>query len=87
MRRALEPEVYDCSGAGVALPLAIRRAAGKEAGDTLASDVVRCSTCGVRYFARPTGSHLPEDGRCRSCASGKTAATAPVVPLRRRGSR
>lgn len=60
------------------LPLYLRRSAGL--GPPEPPRVVACSGCGVRYFARVPGSHVPEDGRCRACATGRRPA-ARVEPL------
>ena len=60
------------------LPLYLRRSAGL--GPPEPPRVVACSGCGVRYFARVLGSHVPEDGRCRACATGRRPA-AKVEPL------
>lgn len=75
---------YDCSGPGLALPLALRRAAGApELAGT--PEVASCESCGVRYFTRPAGSPLAENGHCRACAVGtKPAAVLPMRPRRRR---
>ena len=60
------------------LPLYLRRSAGL--GPPEPQRVATCSACGVRYFERAPGSHLPEDGRCRACATGRRPA-ARVEPL------
>jgi len=85
MSRADECSVYDASGQGVALPLALRRAAGASAPEPSLA-IVSCQTCGIRYFARPQGSPLAENGHCRACAT-KAAASTVVVDLRRRRRR
>lgn len=77
--------VYDASGPGVALPLALRRASGAGAPEP-SLEIATCQTCGVRYFARPQGSPLAEDGHCRTCAQ-QAAAPSVVVELRRRRRR
>lgn len=60
------------------LPLYLRRNAGL--GPPEPPRVATCSGCGVRYFERVAGSHLPEDGRCRACVTGRRPA-ARVEPL------
>lgn len=57
------------------VPLYLRRSAGL--GPPAPPRVVKCSGCGVRYFERAAGAFLPEDGRCRGCASkvGRAAVT------------
>ena len=56
------------------LPLYLRHSAGLPPPEP--PRVVACSACGVRYFERPAGSHLPEDGRCRACVTGATRPAA-----------
>lgn len=58
------------------LPLYLRRSAGL--GPPEPPRVVSCSGCGVRYFERVAGSHLPEDGRCRKCAAKVTLRVVPA---------
>lgn len=77
--------VYDLSGTGISLPLALREATGIQ---VLANQVAKCK-CGVNYFIRPTGSEVPENGECRQCAQGvapvQASAPARVVTMRKRG--
>jgi len=75
--------VFDCTGPGVTLPLALRQAAGTPTtAGPQETGYVTCGECGVRYAARPAGSFLPEDGRCRACAT-RQKPKADVLPLRR----
>lgn len=82
--------LFDLSGPGFAIPLQLARAAGREPDrDHPVGQVVSCSVCGVRYAARPKGSYVPEDGRCREHAQEATtpkgeAALPLVAPFRRR---
>lgn len=61
--------VYDLTGLGRPLPLALARKA--ENRSPAAPPVTTCSKCGVRYFTRPVGSQLAEDGLCRECSEGR----------------
>lgn len=83
MSRRRGDEVFDCSGSGVELPLALRKAAGiVTRRDPQETGATTCAFCGVRYFLRPEGSPLAENGRCRNCATKREEAA--VVPIRRR---
>lgn len=65
--------LFDLTGLGCPLPLALARKAARPPEDPAIeppSPVTSCADCGVRYLPRPTGSALPENGRCRACAGG-----------------
>lgn len=79
--------VYDLSGEGVSLPLALRQAADIQ----IAANVIAiCSKCSIKYFVRPTQSAVPENGECYRCATGaepyivERDKPAKVMPMRRR---
>lgn len=78
-------DVYDLTGLGCSLPLALSRKEEKREDPQPA--VTSCSECGVRYFARPKGSPLAENGMCRACCTSSSANTAAVTKFDRRRSR
>lgn len=67
--KASDGVVYDLTGLGRPLPLALARKAAPSDGPPVPS-VLSCARCGIRYFTRPPGSALAEDGHCRECATG-----------------
>lgn len=62
------------TAAGFPLLRILAAASGRQA-PASAPGVTVCERCETRYFTRPTGSALAENGRCRAC----NAAPAPAA--------
>lgn len=61
---------------GMPLPYYMRLSAGLPPLEP--QRVIECGTCHTRYFARATGSAVPEDGRCWACSTGAPRVAVPT---------
>lgn len=74
------------TAAGFPLLRILARASGRQA-PASTPGVTICERCETRYFTRPEGSALPENGCCRACATEEKSAAVVQISRPRRSRR